>query len=295
MKNKLLQILGIAASQSEYLLEPQLDTFLVSQMIGGAIKCKKPLLVSRLGFTEARCVSKQEHIENPSDYILKIISEYSGVFPSTKKMFQIFAKEYLNALTEADLLGLIRTHAETLLVEKYTKQVTTCDMGSLEPFLSPTPWSKYLEGKRVVVVHPFAESIVSQYEKHREGLFLDKNVLPEFQLLVVKTPQTYHGDADGFQSWFEVLNYLISEIEKKEFDVAVLGCGAYGLPLGAHIKRAGKVAIHLGGATQLLFGISGKRWRDQARFRAIMTDAWRPPLESERPPGWELIDGGCYW
>ena len=81
----------------------------------------------------------------------------------------------------------------------------------------------------------------------------------------------------------------------QEFDVAILGCGAYGMPVGAHVKKIGKVAIHMGGATQLLFGVSGKRWRDQPAFRAIMTDAWRPPLEIERPPGWETIEDGCYW
>ena len=46
------------------------------------------------------------------------------------------------------------------------------------------------------------------------------------------------------------------------FDVAIIGCGAYGMPLAAMLKQAGKQAIHLGGATQLLFGIKGKRWEE---------------------------------
>jgi hypothetical protein len=57
----------------------------------------------------------------------------------------------------------------------------------------------------------------------------------------------------------------------------------------------GKTAIHLGGATQLLFGISGKRWVQHASFRAIMTEAWRPPLESEKPRNLEKVEEGCYW
>lgn len=45
------------------------------------------------------------------------------------------------------------------------------------------------------------------------------------------------------------------EIDKQDYDIALIGCGAYGFPLAAHIKRSGKKAIHLGGALQLLFGI----------------------------------------
>jgi threonine dehydrogenase-like Zn-dependent dehydrogenase len=39
---------------------------------------------------------------------------------------------------------------------------------------------------------------------------------------------------------------MIDEIGKIDFDVAILGCGAYGLPLAAAIKGMGKQAIHLG-------------------------------------------------
>ena len=56
---------------------------------------------------------------------------------------------------------------------------------------------------------------------------------------------------------------------KIDFDVAIIGCGAYGFPLAAKLKQAGKQAIHLAGATQLLFGIKGKRWEEyqfQKRF-----------------------------
>ena len=55
------------------------------------------------------------------------------------------------------------------------------------------------------------------------------------------------------------------EIDKIDFDIAILGCGAYGYPLASYIKSIGKKAIHIGGATQLIFGIKGKRW-EKASF-----------------------------
>ena len=33
----------------------------------------------------------------------------------------------------------------------------------------------------------------------------------------------------------------------------------YGFPLAAEIKRMGRIAIHLGGVTQIMFGVIGSR------------------------------------
>lgn len=59
---------------------------------------------------------------------------------------------------------------------------------------------------------------------------------------------------ERFSDWFEALEHMYSEAMKEDFDVAIIGCGAYGFPLAAKIKKAGKIGIHLGGAAQLLFG-----------------------------------------
>ena len=45
------------------------------------------------------------------------------------------------------------------------------------------------------------------------------------------------------------------QIESVEFDIAIIGCGAYGMPLSLFVKDLGKKAIHLGGNVQYLFGI----------------------------------------
>ena len=55
----------------------------------------------------------------------------------------------------------------------------------------------------------------------------------------------------------------------------------------------GRVGIHLGGATQLLFGIRGKRWDENAKHTPFVTDAWVRPRE--RPDLLSNIEDGCYW
>jgi hypothetical protein len=66
--------------------------------------------------------------------------------------------------------------------------------------------------------------------------------------------------------------------------------------LAAHVKRLGKKAVHLGGSTQILFGIKGKRWEENNKFiSSIMNQHWVRPLESETPSNINKIEDGCYW
>ena len=93
------------------------------------------------------------------------------------------------------------------------------------------------------------------------------------------------------------------------FDICILGCGAYGLPLAAFVKRLGKQAIHMGGATQLLFGIKGRRWIEDYNgywhyrpgidinidYKPLFNDYWVFPGDSERPKDMKKVENGCYW
>ena len=82
-----------------------------------------------------------------------------------------------------------------------------------------------------------------------------------------------------------------TEVDKKEYDIAIIGCGSYSIPLGAHIKGAGKMAVHLGGTTQLLFGIKGSRWDNQAE--KIYNENWIRPLSCDTPDNIHTKDS--YW
>ena len=99
------------------------------------------------------------------------------------------------------------------------------------------------------------------------------------------------GGGSDYSSWFDALEAMKDEIDRKDFDIALLGCGAYGFPLAAHIKRIGKKAIHMGGSLQLLFGIYGKRWENYP----YINDAWIRPRVVDRPKGFENVEKGCYW
>ena len=68
------------------------------------------------------------------------------------------------------------------------------------------------------------------------------------------------------------------------------------MPLAAHVKRIGKQAIHLAGWTQVLFGITGRRWEvHDIRMKHLINEFWIRPDESERPINFKQVEDGCYW
>ena len=117
-------------------------------------------------------------------------------------------------------------------------------------------------------------------------------ILPEFaSLQVIPAVQTIAGNTEGHETWFDALKQMESEIDKADFDVALIECGAYGYPLAAYCKSIGKQGIHIGGSLQLYFGIKGKRWD---RF-GFYNEFWVSPGDSERPANLLKVEDGCYW
>jgi hypothetical protein len=200
----------------------------------------------------------------------------------------------LQDMQQVDLLGSW-IFKESQFKRELSK-AAKCPLSDLEPYFHQRPWSAALEGKTVLVVHPFVKTIEKQYAR-RQLLFSHPEVLPDFELKTIQSVQsigTTHG-RQQFSDWFEALESMEQKIAQTEFDVAIIGCGAYGLPLAAHVKRLGKRAVHLGGATQILFGIKGKRWEDIPAFAKLFNEHWVRASEEDRPDNYREIEGGSYW
>lgn len=157
---------------------------------------------------------------------------------------------------------------------------------------------KSVRRKKVLVIHPFADSIKYQYENNRKKLFQNTDYLPKFKLYTMKAVQTIADERDDrFDDWFEALDYMYFEAMKFDFDIALIGCGAYGYPLAAKLKKAGKQAIHLGGVLQIMFGVIGKRWEDDENpiVRNLFNEYWIRPSDNEIPSNSKSVEKGCYW
>ncbi|WKN32548.1 hypothetical protein PZB74_04215 [Porifericola rhodea] len=285
----------------------------------------KPCMISRFGTTEINAInnyltvsSKDPFFKKYVRYItdkthtpwwstshFKYMSMYSGIFPPSQETAEKFSERYLHDIPEIDLLGCHQYY------EKYMPlrdDVLKVQLEMLYPFFVNQPWTRVLKKKKVLVVHPFDRSIQSQYRK-REKLFQDKNVLPDFELITLRAVQSIADSKVPFENWFDALKYMENLIEKIDFDICLLGCGAYGLPLAAHVKRIGKKAVHIGGGLQLLFGIKGKRWEEQydevlhyrpgeniaVNYKTLFNKNWEYPDSSERPQKAINVEGACYW
>lgn len=224
--------------------------------------------------------------------IRRHMAEWSGFFPLTDEALSEFAARMEKDAKELDVLG--SWLAEEVRVRHLFPQAKVVDIRDLRPEQNDPPWSRALAGRRVLVVHPFEQSIRRQYA-NRTLLFPGREVLPEFELLTFKAVQSLGGESDRFGTWFEALEWMCGEIDKIDYDVAIIGAGAYGFPLAAHVKRSGKKAVHLGGATQLMFGIMGKRWEKDASLKAFVNGHWIRPLPSETPAIAGQVEDGCYW
>lgn len=263
--------------------------------ISDMIYAEKPAFVARGGATEMRCIG--EYLKNGtfSNQIKMEISTLSGVFPADDMILSRFCEEYMKCISEADIVSLWGGGAEAKVVHSVCKNSVFTELHALEPYYFDTPWSKALKGKKILIIHPFKESIESQYAK-REKLFPGTNVLPEFESLTcIKAVQSIAGEKTEFNSWFDALKYMQDQISQVDFDIAIIGAGAYGLPLAAYCKRIGKQAIQMSGATQLLFGIKGKRWDDHPVISKFYNESWVRPNSNETPTKKGKVEGGSYW
>ena len=88
---------------------------------------------------------------------------------------------------------------------------------------------------------------------------------------------------------------VISAEQGEVLPIALIGCGALGMVLGSELKKHGIIAIVMGGATQVLFGIKGQRWATHSVISHFWNEAWVWPNVTETPRGASSIEGGCYW
>ena len=270
-----------------------------NKRIGKALTNKETYAVARIGSTELLLMRQHKEIQlgirkKYSADARQQLCQWSGFFPNDVELINQFAELMVDSLKEIDLLGVWYNPMENYFVSQTKSEMFCTPLVGLEPWYSENPWSKALKGKKVLVVHPFSESIKNQYRYHDK--IFDNNMIPDFDLYTVKAVQTIAGQLDDrFTTWFDALEYMYEECKQIDFDVAIIGCGAYGLPLAAKLKSHGKQVIHLGGATQLMFGIKGKRWDEMPEISKYYNEYCVRPNQNEVVKGGNKVENGCYW
>lgn len=302
-------------------LECVTDHEIASEMMYDILSSDAPVMIARFGGSELNAATNYLGVLNGPGKALDFITakqdqwwwmkvridhltNNAGFFPREEWAVRRFSELLLEDMRYLDLLGSF-TPGERYF-EEILDDLPKVYLPLLEPWFGSRPWTRVLEGKKVLVVHPFAAQIEDQYNNHREDLFPGTQILPKFDLQTVQAVQSLGGTCEDFATWFDALDWMKNEIDRHEYDYCLIGCGAYGFHLAAHVKRTGKKAVHLGGVTQMLFGIKGNRWEDRdyafpevnvpaGWYLQLINDSWVKPDPSFRPKNADSVEGACYW
>jgi hypothetical protein len=303
----------LKSTQVEKRIRPEIADLEISKLI----ELGEPALIGRLGGTEARFLGEftKIHKHNKTQSILfkvkpnwikraQEINTNAGFYFENLDQVSKFFELYDKALLDTDVLGAWGTAFAWIESRYLTTIKTLIPVPMTAPWVEPystseseVAWSNSLEGKKVLVISPFTESIVKQH-KIIKNVFPD-NDYPSFILKTIKAPQTIGFNSTSKPSWFDNLNQIKSLMTNLEFDVALIAAGAYSYPLAHHAKQIGKIGIHAGGGLQLYFGIMGKRWEsnwgEDHYLHKFFNQSWTRPNALETPRNAKNVENGCYW
>jgi len=272
-----------------------------NQVIARSLQAGQPAAIGKLGAVELDAVRhflrNRDRLDHCQDWgkHQTMLYRNAGVFPPDPVCYSRFCREFLEVLGDVDILAVWFRWGERDIVLQSAKHSVYIGLTALEPYFYPAPWSRFLAGKRVLVISPFADIVQSQYARRKDVWRDHPGVLPEFELSTLQTPLSAALVPPVFPDWFTTLDHLRRRMDDCAFEVAIIGAGAWSLPLAVHAKAIGRWGIHLGGATQILFGIRGRRWDNSPAFTPFFNDAWVRPGHHHRPSGITEVEGACYW
>jgi len=269
------------------------------------IKANKPFIISRLGIGQETIVSYLVSTNNPiHPNNINILHNNAGIYCNTKEEIVEYSIKFNACLEHSSALA--EWGGQTLYpYEQYfiqTHRLKCLTFKVLEPFYcieeNLTPWSHSLLGKKVLVINPFTESMQQQLNNGFQ-IYKNKRLFLEGQEFVFYKSYNTSGMNRLHSNWIETFELMCKDISKLDFDIALLGCGGYGLPLCDFIfTKMNKSAVYIGGGIQLLFGVMGNRWANDPMWKRIIAEndsKFIHPNANEQLKNQNNIEGSCYW
>ncbi len=230
---------------------------------------------------------------------LNFLSINAGMFSTSFGGRHYYKKRLIKSLKTANYISYMDFPLENYMIGTYkNKSALVINWDTLfanKLIKLGNPWTLSLENKKVLVVSAFADTISEQY-KIKDKVFSYKQLLPKFHLITYKPPITFALEEHKYKTWKGALGKMCNDISKLDFDIALLSCGSYGMPLQWYIKKKlHKSSIYFGGAIEMLFGIRTKRDEEAYDVKDLYNEYWVRPSEDEKPKNSHLIDEGAYW
>lgn len=281
----------------------------------GALSRGTGLAAGKLGLSEQallaypfllqRCRSMRQEVALTAQTRLHSAVQM-GVFPSDRDALLSFSTLHAEATRSLDFVGLVRGRLEADLIRELGITGRTLSLYDLEPDRSipdnsDSCYLPELTGYRVLIVSSIAKLLSERADRTTFEAVWAKTGKPWFapaQVTALEFPYTYDVDTQRrFGRSENLLDAIVNRIDPRTFDVALIAGSSLGIPIASAIKAQGRSAIALGGSLQVLFGVSGKRWREDPVWqRDHITDAWIDvPAHLVPRIASDSVDGGAYW
>jgi hypothetical protein len=146
-----------------------------------------------------------------------------------------------------------------------------------------------INGKKILIVNPMSALMKQQYDcGNVQNIHTN---FPIFQSLeILENPYTFFNNGPD-SSVFETAEKVFAEIQLKEFDIAIVSCGAYSSIIGKYImKKMRKDVITIGGNLLSIFGIKIGRNKN-----FTFNQYWISVPDHLKPKDYMKIEDGCYW
>ena len=295
---KSLEKLFSLGSYSKPVMDPDEASRVISQKIRDS---QTGYALGRLGHTEMFCLifvifrKYSGRVLSVPDIMSQKAKIQSGIYPANSEGVCKFVEVYVEETKLLDTLAIWGPPLEKWFTRRVCPDADLVNAHQvLNSFLLRDPWTFALKDKKVLIIHPFTESIKRQLDQ-RDKLFADPRVLPDFEAELLSPPVTHCNVEPDDEEWIDTLTKFCGQVSKIDFDVALVSAGSYGIPIACHIKKMNRPAVHLAGGLQLLFGIYGQRWASAEWLKPFINEYWTRPLESEKLPGYKKHEGGSYW
>lgn len=275
-----------------------------------AVQDGRPYAAGKLGSSEFHALvwytlhRRRDPKPYPRDIFTHMVVN-AGLFPARPETLDEWCIHMIH-----DVLPYMDFMAEWLnerhFLNTYAPDAKRSVLRSLEPYYESDPSDRYTLAfpscESVAIISPFTDSIAEQKPKLPTvwphvpvwSVAADQihPIKTYFSPLVASSDSTW---PPNIPSWIGAVDSIVSQVVARGTKYALIGCGALSLPIAVALKRAGCIAIHTGGATQILFGIKGGRWDTHSVISGFYNTNWIRPAAHEIPERATAIERGCYF
>ena len=223
----------------------------------------------------------------------------AGFFPADDDSLDQFARLYLEALPHADVMAVWFNPGEQRIVSEYCEQApassscarcTACCTRNPGPRSSRASecWSSTRSRRRSSLSTRITGGSCSRIRR----------CCPSSSSRRCSHRRPSPATMTATRSWFDALAQTCERIGRESYDVALIGAGAYGLPIADIRQEPGSA----GGAPGRSHAAALRHQRapvgsrvSRATSSRCSTRYWVRPSAEETPEGASLVEGGCYW